>query len=111
MQCLGLRCCPVLQVEQREGAELADFLRSLEPEGWDRAKAVADRPPKRSANAVSSRLSALHSCACTLFHSQCNVTRCYGKPDGCCHMPRDWNIISLQLLVSGTCPSAPNEKY
>ena len=69
MQCLGWRrCCPLLQVEQLEGAELADFLQSLMPEGWDRSKAVADRPPKRSADAVGSRLQALPVCACTVLH-------------------------------------------
>ncbi len=43
----------LLQVEQLEGAELADFLLSLEPEGWDRSKAIADRPPKHVSNTVS----------------------------------------------------------
>ncbi|CAL5228244.1 g11342 [Coccomyxa viridis] len=38
------------EVEQLEGAELADFLLSLAPEGWDRSKAIADRPPKHVSN-------------------------------------------------------------
>ncbi len=44
----------LLQVEQLEGAELAEFLLSLEPEGWNRSKAIADRTQKHHTSSVSS---------------------------------------------------------
>ena len=46
--------CTPLQVEQLAGAELADFLLSLEPEGWNRSKAIADRPRQHHISTVSS---------------------------------------------------------
>ena len=36
-----------VQVEQLEGPDLTNYLLALEPEGWERSKAVIDRAAKR----------------------------------------------------------------
>lgn len=60
-----------VQVEQLEGPDLTDYLLALEPEGWERSKAIIDRAAKRH---VRLHLFGLHlilsckSCSMTFPH-------------------------------------------
>ena len=72
-----------MQVEQLSGPDLAGYLLSLEPAGWDRSKAIIDRGPKSRVSQqdtiprlymmhqeLGCRMKALKQCLLSLGHAK-----------------------------------------